>query len=106
MSAHKGANLNHCARATVAALRGQKEAGKRQPTYALCGANQSLRPSPNIFHFCPSQMTHWHSPRFHAYFPTAQSYPSILGDMLSGALACIGFSWVSSASATLRTARS
>lgn len=40
-------------------------------------------------------MTNWHSPRFHAYFPTAQSYPSLLGDILSGALGCIGFSWVS-----------
>ena len=40
-------------------------------------------------------MTHWHSPKFHAYFPTAQSYPSIVADMLSGAIACIGFTWVS-----------
>lgn len=23
-------------------------------------------------------ITHWHSPRFHAYFPTANSYPSIV----------------------------
>jgi len=42
-----------------------------------------------------SQVTHWHSPKFHAYFPTAQSYPSILADMLSGAVACVGFTWVS-----------
>uniref|UniRef100_T1KA73 Aromatic-L-amino-acid decarboxylase n=1 Tax=Tetranychus urticae TaxID=32264 RepID=T1KA73_TETUR len=41
-------------------------------------------------------MTHWHSPRFHAYFPTASSYPAILADMLSGALGCVGFSWISS----------
>lgn len=41
------------------------------------------------------QVTHWHSPKFHAYFPTAQSYPAILADMLSGAIACIGFTWVS-----------
>ena len=40
-------------------------------------------------------VTHWHSPRFHAYFPTANSYPAIVADMLSGAIACIGFSWVS-----------
>lgn len=40
-------------------------------------------------------MTHWHSPRFHAYFPSAQSYPSLLGDLLSGTLGCVGFSWVS-----------
>ena len=40
------------------------------------------------------QVTHWHSPQFHAYFPTANSYPAILADMLSGAIGCIGFSWV------------
>lgn len=45
-------------------------------------------------------MTHWHSPRFHAYFPTAQSYPSFLGDLLSGALGCIGFSWIASPACT------
>jgi len=42
-------------------------------------------------------VTHWHSPRFHAYFPTANSYPAIVADMLSGAIACIGFTWVSGA---------
>ncbi|XP_057325685.1 aromatic-L-amino-acid decarboxylase [Microplitis mediator] len=45
-------------------------------------------------------VTHWHSPRFHAYFPTAQSYPSIVADMLSGAIACIGFSWIASPACT------
>lgn len=39
-------------------------------------------------------VTHWHSPKFHAYFPTANSYPAIVADMLSGAIACIGFTWV------------
>ena len=29
-------------------------------------------------------VTHWHSPHFHAYFPTANSYPAIVADMLSG----------------------
>lgn len=42
-----------------------------------------------------SGVTHWQSPRFHAYFPTANSYPAIVADMLSGAIACIGFTWVS-----------
>ncbi|XP_034939789.1 aromatic-L-amino-acid decarboxylase [Chelonus insularis] len=45
-------------------------------------------------------VTHWHSPRFHAYFPTAQSYPAIVADMLSGAIACIGFSWIASPACT------
>nr|ASJ26448.1 dopa decarboxylase [Pieris rapae] len=47
-----------------------------------------------------SGVTHWHSPKFHAYFPTANSYPSIVADMLSGAIACIGFSWIASPACT------
>lgn len=39
-------------------------------------------------------VTHWQHPRFHAYFPAGNSYPSILGDMLSDGIGCIGFSWV------------
>lgn len=39
-------------------------------------------------------MTHWQHPRFHAYFPAGNSYPSILGDMLGDAIGCVGFSWV------------
>lgn len=39
-------------------------------------------------------VTHWQHPRFHAYFPSGNSFPSILGDMLSDAIGCIGFSWV------------
>lgn len=39
-------------------------------------------------------MTHWQHPQFHAYFPTLTSYPSIIADMLSDAINCIGFSWV------------
>ncbi|KAK7083885.1 hypothetical protein SK128_016740 [Halocaridina rubra] len=41
-------------------------------------------------------VTHWHSPQFHAYFPTANSYPALLADMLSGAIGCIGFTWIAS----------
>lgn len=40
-------------------------------------------------------ITHWQHPRFHAYFPSGNSFPSILADMLSDAIGCIGFSWVS-----------
>ena len=39
-------------------------------------------------------VTHWHHPNFHAYFPTANSYPAICADILSDGIACIGFSWV------------
>lgn len=39
-------------------------------------------------------LTHWQSPNFHAYFPTATSYASIIGDLICNGLAVIGFSWV------------
>ncbi|XP_066441122.1 aromatic-L-amino-acid decarboxylase isoform X1 [Eleutherodactylus coqui] len=45
-------------------------------------------------------VTHWHSPYFFAYFPTANSYPAMLADMLCGAIGCIGFSWASSPACT------
>lgn len=40
-------------------------------------------------------VTHWQSPKFMAYFPSGQSFPSIVGDILAGGLASVGFSWVS-----------
>jgi len=45
-------------------------------------------------------VTHWHSPQFHAYFPTGNSWPAILGDILSDAIGCIGFSWIASPACT------
>ncbi|KAK3087862.1 hypothetical protein FSP39_011631 [Pinctada imbricata] len=45
-------------------------------------------------------VTHWHSPQFHAYFPTANSYPGIVADILSDAIGCIGFTWASSPACT------
>ena len=45
-------------------------------------------------------VTHWHSPQFHAYYPTANSYPSIVADMLSDAIGCVGFSWIASPACT------
>ncbi|GFG38846.1 hypothetical protein Cfor_03498, partial [Coptotermes formosanus] len=45
-------------------------------------------------------VTHWQHPRFHAYFPSGNSYPSILGDMLSDAIGCVGFSWAASPACT------
>uniref|UniRef100_A0A1I7YAG3 Aromatic-L-amino-acid decarboxylase n=1 Tax=Steinernema glaseri TaxID=37863 RepID=A0A1I7YAG3_9BILA len=44
--------------------------------------------------------TNWHHPHFFAYYPTSLSYPSIMADMLSGAIASIGFTWKSSPSMT------
>ncbi|XP_041377556.1 aromatic-L-amino-acid decarboxylase-like isoform X2 [Gigantopelta aegis] len=45
-------------------------------------------------------ITHWQHPNFHAYFPAGNSFPSILGDMLSDAIGCIGFSWAASPACT------
>ncbi|KAJ8415694.1 hypothetical protein AAFF_G00402510 [Aldrovandia affinis] len=45
-------------------------------------------------------VTHWNSPYFYAYFPTANSFPAMLADMLSGAIGCIGFSWAASPACT------
>merc|ERR1719232_498205 len=45
-------------------------------------------------------MTHWQHPRFHAYFSSGNSYPSILADMLSDAIGCIVFSWAAGPSCT------
>lgn len=39
-------------------------------------------------------MTHWRHPHFFAYFPSACSYPAIIGDILSSGLASVGFTWV------------
>ncbi|CAG9854374.1 unnamed protein product [Phyllotreta striolata] len=41
-------------------------------------------------------LTHWQSPRFHAYYPTANSFPSVIGEMLSAGFGCVGLSWIAS----------
>lgn len=38
---------------------------------------------------------HWNHEMFFAYFGNGNTYPSVLADMLSTAMACVGFSWVS-----------
>ena len=45
-------------------------------------------------------ITHWQHSRFHAYFPAGNSYPSILGEMLSAGLGIVGFSWAASPACT------
>ncbi|KAJ3219165.1 hypothetical protein HDU67_002498 [Dinochytrium kinnereticum] len=45
-------------------------------------------------------VTHWQHPDFYAFFPTGSSYPSILGDMYSSMIACVGFNWQTSPSCT------
>ncbi|KAJ3653322.1 hypothetical protein Zmor_012580 [Zophobas morio] len=38
-------------------------------------------------------LTHWHSPHFHAYYPTANSHPGIVGEILLSGLATISTDW-------------
>ncbi|KAG6452541.1 hypothetical protein O3G_MSEX007676 [Manduca sexta] len=45
-------------------------------------------------------ITHWHSPQFHAFYPTGNSYASIVGNILSDGLAVVGFSWMASPACT------
>jgi tyrosine decarboxylase len=40
-------------------------------------------------------MVHWNHPRFLAYFPASNSYPSILAEMFNAMFGTVGFSWVS-----------
>ncbi|CAL8096804.1 unnamed protein product [Calicophoron daubneyi] len=54
----------------------------------------------DIQRFIIPGLTHWQHPGFHAYFPSASSTPSVLADMLSTALGCVGFSWAASPALT------
>lgn len=44
-------------------------------------------------------MTHWQHPQFFAYFPSGGSFPSLLADMLSGALSAQCMVWLTSPAA-------
>jgi aromatic-L-amino-acid decarboxylase len=45
-------------------------------------------------------ITHWQSPNFYAYFPSNNSGPSILGDLLSSGLGVQGMLWATSPACT------
>ncbi len=45
-------------------------------------------------------VTHWQSPKFHAFFPANASGPAILGDLLSSALGVQGMLWATSPACT------
>lgn len=40
-------------------------------------------------------LTHWHSPYFHAFFPTGQSYPAIVGELFMAGIGAVATKWVS-----------
>ncbi|XP_019761650.2 aromatic-L-amino-acid decarboxylase [Dendroctonus ponderosae] len=41
-------------------------------------------------------LTHWHSPYFHAFFPTGQSYPAIIGELFMAGIGAVATKWDSS----------
>jgi aromatic-L-amino-acid decarboxylase len=45
-------------------------------------------------------VTHWQSPNFFAFFPSNNSGPAILGDLLSSGLGVQGMLWVTSPACT------
>lgn len=45
-------------------------------------------------------ITHWQSPNFFAYFPSNNSFPAILGEMLSAGLGVQGMLWATSPACT------
>eukprot|EP01097_Dermamoeba_algensis_P011333 TRINITY_DN8769_c0_g1_i1.p1 TRINITY_DN8769_c0_g1~~TRINITY_DN8769_c0_g1_i1.p1 ORF type:complete len:502 (-),score=106.83 TRINITY_DN8769_c0_g1_i1:15-1487(-) len=45
-------------------------------------------------------VTHWQSPKFFAFFPANNSPASMLGEMLSFMISCIGFNWICSPACT------
>lgn len=45
-------------------------------------------------------MTHWASPNFYAYYPASGSCAATIGDLLSSAFNCIGFSWITAPAST------
>jgi aromatic-L-amino-acid decarboxylase len=40
-------------------------------------------------------LTHWQAPTFAAWYPAHTTYPGLLGELLSGSINAIGFSWAS-----------
>ena len=45
-------------------------------------------------------VTHWQSPDFFAYYPANSSVAGFIGEMLSGGINMVGFSWITSPAAT------
>ncbi|CAK1549963.1 unnamed protein product [Leptosia nina] len=44
--------------------------------------------------------TRWHSPQFHAYYPTGTSFASIIGGLLGDGLGVVGITWMASPACT------
>ncbi|CAH0557848.1 unnamed protein product [Brassicogethes aeneus] len=40
-------------------------------------------------------LSHWQSPNFHAFFPTSNSYPGIVGELMCAGLGAVAKDWIS-----------
>ncbi|KAJ2382172.1 hypothetical protein GGI05_005739, partial [Coemansia sp. RSA 2603] len=45
-------------------------------------------------------ITHWQSGNFFGWFPSSNSFPSMIGDMYSNMLNIVGFNWICSPAVT------
>ncbi|XP_060516822.1 aromatic-L-amino-acid decarboxylase-like [Cylas formicarius] len=45
-------------------------------------------------------LTHWQSPNFHGYYPTGQSFPAVVGELMSAGFGVVGLSWIASPAMT------
>lgn len=54
----------------------------------------------DVVHVILPGITHWQSPNFFAFFPANNSYPSILGELLSSGLGVQGMLWATSPACT------
>lgn len=70
------------------------------PSMAPAGPDSFEAVMADVENYIMPGVTHWQHPRFHAYFPAGNSFPSILADMLSDAIGCVGFSWAASPACT------
>ncbi|KAK9510841.1 hypothetical protein O3M35_005540 [Rhynocoris fuscipes] len=73
---------------------------KLLPTEVPENAERWTEIIPDIERYIMPGITHWNSPMFNAYFPAGNSYPSIVGDILSAGIGCVGFNWMTSPACT------
>lgn len=48
----------------------------------------------DIDKFIVPGLSNWHSPHFHAYYPTANSYPGIVAEIFVAGLGTLSSDWV------------
>ncbi|EDO43392.1 predicted protein [Nematostella vectensis] len=73
---------------------------KHLPTEAPSKGEEFVNVKEDFEKFIMPGIVHWQSPNFHAYYPCGHSFPAVLGDLLSGGLGSIMFSWASNPAGT------